>query len=147
MTKHWLKDYILQEPKDDYKIFLAKAKDSSDAKLTVAEINNIKTFEAIINLSSKNKLQEQQGFNELTLLAKDNFSLAKVNLNIINNNAIVFNPKIPQWILTIQSTILPSNFGKINILDSTFKRTYSLRCIEIKGNILSRRWKYIYSKR
>jgi hypothetical protein len=140
---HWLKDYILQEPKDDYKIYLAKAKDSSDSKLTTSELNNIKTFEAIINLCSKNQLQEKQGFNELTLLANNNFSLAKVNLNIINNNAIVFNPKIPQWILTIQSTILPSNFGKINILDSTFKRTYSLRCFEIKGNILSRRWKYI----
>jgi hypothetical protein len=140
---HWLKDYILQEPKDDYKIYLAKAKDSSDSKLTTSELNNIKTFEAIINLCSKNQLQEKQGFNELTLLANNNFSLAKVNLNIINNNAIVFNPKIPQLILTIQSTILPSNFGKINILDSTFKKTNSLRCIEIKGNILSRRWKYI----
>lgn len=141
----WLKGYILQEPKDDYKIYLAKAKDSSDCKLTTSELNNIKTFEAILNLCSKNKLQEQRGLNELTTLANQKFSLAKANLNIINSNSITYNPSIPQWILTIQNTSLPSNFGKINVLDSTFKRTYSLRCIEVKGNILAKRWKYINS--
>jgi hypothetical protein len=131
----WLKGYILNEPNDDYLFYLSKSKNGNDNN-----INNIKVFEAIIKLCSKNKIQENEGLTEMKKLAEQNIELAKVNLNY--STATTSKKQLPDWIKNIQNSKLPDNYPKVNTMDSTFKRV-SLRCSEIPGNIHAKKWKYV----
>ena len=133
--------YWLHKENDaDY--YLQKAKN----KLSILEQDKALLFEAIMMYHSNEKQKKEQGLSTLTKMAADGNKLAKANLTDINTKSNT--NSTPDYIAEIESIKIPNqyDFSKINILDSTFKKTLVLKCYEISGKIISRKWKLANQK-
>lgn len=132
--------WLHKETDADY--YLQKAK----SKLSIHEQDKALLFEAIMMYHSNEKQKKEQGLSILTKMAADGNKLAKANLTDINTKSIAI--ATPEYITEIASIKIPGqyDFNTINILDSTFKKTLVLKCYEISGKIISRKWKLANQK-
>lgn len=134
--------YWLINEEADASFYLSKAK----TKFQNEQTYKIELFEAIRKISLEDARSKEDGVAILKKLDGQGYSLAKVNLSIIENSGIKNLNKAPDFVAQISSIKLPENFqGSINILDSTFQKDKyrKLSCKEVRGSITYRKWKYL----
>ena len=134
--------YWLNGEEKDSEYYLDKAK----SKLPKSKQNKIEVFQAICDIHSKDSKGKEKGIEMLKRLGDEGYSLAKVNLDLINKTNKGVSYKIPDFVVELTKVKLPDNFQESrSILDSTFQKDKyrTLSCKEVTGNITYRKWKYI----
>ena len=134
--------YWLNDEEKDSEYYLDKAKN----KLPKSKQNKIEVFQAICDIHSKDSKGKEKGIEMFKRLGDEGYSLAKVNLDLINKTNKGVSYKVPDIVVELTKVKLPDNFQESrSILDSTFQKDKyrTLSCKEVTGNITYRKWKYI----
>ena len=134
--------YWLNGEEKDSEYYLDKAK----SKMPISKQNKIEVFQAICEIHSKDSKGKERGIEILKRLGDEGYSIAKVNLDLINKTNKGVSYKIPDFVVELTKVKLPDNFQESrNILDSTFQKDKyrTLSCKEVTGNITYRKWRYI----
>jgi hypothetical protein len=135
----WLKAYFTKSNSDDYKFYLTKAKEKSNQDEKI--LADIEVFEATVNLTSNDTETKIKGSKYLNEMAEKGNLLAGINLRKINKNKSIL---YPAFVNDLLKSVTPSDFDKINLMDTVFKRTRKLICNEINNSKFnSRKWKYL----
>lgn len=135
--------YWLHKENKDSDYYLEKAKN----KLSLVGLEKAKLFEAITMCHSGDKLKKEEGVLILKRMEAEGNMLAASNLHQVNESIpSKINTNTPEWIKNLTNTKLPTDFNNINILDSTFKKTPTLKCYENTGEVIARKWKLANNK-